>query len=416
MGSRCTETEIGPACAGPTIHADATMAVATSAADAVFTVSESLHSEQDCSDGKNMDAEFIHVNTIYELRASNSEKLVAQSTSLECCLREAQWRGAIIIDGAPDIFTIKQIQRPGWCSMWARSDRYGAQWPEAKCEEFRRRYLANERMRDLIEFFDANETTLIRIRKRLGIPSRIFPRPPARSKPRVVRIMALFEYNKKVAEYERHLEYQEHLARRVLSSKDVFPEPFNPYRRPDPPIEDDTSADDLMQYMLTEGLGINEIAKHFKFSTSSTIRKLKATASQYGNERSLRIAVKRWRRSREGEIPAGVAEAGQAVLYYSRDRQPRYAVPSALANKLKPKSLRRAKRRRYFSCLGRILPDEGFRETADTIFLQRVLLEKGKPIRIIGVPEVSDGTRWRRVSEIEDGDDCERTTEEQRPD
>lgn len=306
------QTETAPAIAGAAIQiARPTAEAAVNASMAFFKGFDVLHSEEDSPDEENIP----YTNVLFNLVCRTTGKIFAQSTSFENCLREARWHGAVVVKDRPDKFSIVPLVRRGWGGLIARSDRHGGIWPEAKNEEFRQRYLAGAPMLALETYFDTNASYIFRKLKQLQIPRR--DRPATRT-----------------------------------AAVPVLREKKNLYRWW-------PSHDELMNYLLAEGMDIDEIAQHFKGPTGRLVRRLQATAEQYQNARALREAMRRRRakrsseraevRAREKEIRAALAIPRDAYAHIGRNRQVDYWLPPSLVASLSKKYARWAGR-------GRVIP------------------------------------------------------------
>lgn len=307
------------------------------------------------------------MNTVYAVKDRLTGKKVAESTTREHALREARWRGEIV---PGSLFDIDEISRGAWGGYdFARSDRMGSSWPDAKLQEFKEHYLAMVPGKMLMEYFDCSN--LSKPRKKLGLAIRPLPRLPARThnkvriqRPKYSTIKGRLFFAK-IRAWDRAERYQEHLKSQVEKHGLIFPTQEIMYPRAAPRSLTDDEKIELMHFMLSEGADFDEIAKHFGLKARTVVLKLKKTESQYGASRRLRIARRQYRRTGKDEVYPEVAVAGWPYFYLSRGRQPRNALSSPVAGKTARKPIRRTTRRRFISMLGAVLRDHGVRPPKD---------------------------------------------------
>ena len=450
--------EATPACAGVEIMAAKPIAEATASADNAFiTCDQFLHPDEDSSGKENIERDLKCVNLIYSLHAPNSRKVIAQSRSIEHCLREATWRGAVIIDGQPDRFSISTQRRPGWGGLFARSDRHGSPWPEAKLTEFSRQWLGGVKMVSLENYFDTSAPNIARMKRKLGLPDRerhkvIEPPPTALANPkRISRVCKRPTIDElwKLAERTQFptlkfcwrqprikLISEMRLVTEVVQTKyewwtprigeGFWWKPKEPWKRKDPlrwcpwlscndkrflrlpepfditadrfvwkhlkvpifseprprwrkprmiciwskikprnlytpairQLRADPERDELMNYMLSEGMLFHEIALHFKCKTPSVVRRLGATASAFGNERRYRAELSRWSedwRARKKNLSAKLADAGRTHPFVGRGRKVYTQLPPQAVSQFRKRRIRELDRGRRFPNLEKLL-------------------------------------------------------------
>lgn len=243
---------------------------------------------------------------LFNLIEAKTGALVAQSTSYECSHREALWR-----ESDTSLFVFQRIEREGWFGMNARAVRFGAPWPLKKTEEFECRYLAGEPMRALEMYFDTSWQLLSKKRRAMGLPRRV----PPTARP------------KRLSNRPRKSNYK------------IWPVQV-----------------DLMNYLLAEGMGIDEITQHFKSSKASVVRRLSTTAKAYGNATNFRAARRRDKaeraaarkevRTREAEIYTKLGVPNELASYIGRGGKTECRLPKSIAAALAKKLARKSEGRR----------------------------------------------------------------------
>jgi hypothetical protein len=95
-------------------------------------------------------------------------KTVAEMTSRKACEREAEWHGD------KRLFIIRQAMRePSWGFGVGRPNRYVGPWPEAKVEEYRKRYASGEPVEILAGHFDISVAGVTSMARKLHIARRV---------------------------------------------------------------------------------------------------------------------------------------------------------------------------------------------------------------------------------------------------
>jgi hypothetical protein len=95
-------------------------------------------------------------------------KTVAEMTNRKACEREAEWHGG------KRLFVIRQaLREPSWGFGVGRPNRYVGPWPEAKVEEFRKRYVSGEPVERVADYFDTSVASVTSMARKLHIPRRV---------------------------------------------------------------------------------------------------------------------------------------------------------------------------------------------------------------------------------------------------